>query len=151
MIDEITMQRLGLIRYLYKGAMEEARQPEPFGGISILKFHDSVELFLDLACDKFGVPAKKTNQFKDYWLELEGHLQGQSLSEKRSMDRLNAARVAFKHHGNLPSISSIERFRVNVTDFFEENTLLIFGIEFGKISVKSQLEWPSTITNGSDS
>jgi hypothetical protein len=135
MLDEITMQRLGLIRYLYESAIEESRKPEPFGLISILRFHDSVELFLDLACDKFGVPAKKTREFKDYWIELEGHLSGQSLAEKRSMDRLNAARVAFKHHGNLPHVSSIEKFRVNVTDFFEENTLLIFGIEFSKISM----------------
>lgn len=51
------------------------------------------------------------------------------------MDRLNAARVSFKHHGNLPHLSSLEKFRVNVTDFFEENTLLIFGIEFSKISM----------------
>ncbi len=135
MLDEITMQRLSLIQYIYESAMEESRKPEPFGLISILKFHDSVELFLDLACDKFGIPAKKTQQFRDYWTELEKHLQNQSLSEKRSMERLNDARVSFKHHGNLPHVSSIEKFRVNVTDFFEENTLLIFGIEFSKISM----------------
>jgi hypothetical protein len=135
MLDEITMQRLGLIRYLYEAAMEESRRPEPFGSISILKFHDSIELFLDLACDRFGIPAKKAQQFRDYWTELERHLQGQSLSEKRSMDRLNDARVSFKHHGNLPHASSIERFRVNVTDFFEDNTALIFGIDFSKVSM----------------
>src|SRR2546425_12972462 len=99
MIDEVTLQRLGLIRYMYDSAIEESRRSEPFNGLSILRFHDSVELFLDLACDKFGVPAKETREFKDYWTELEGHLQGQNLAEKRSMDRLNAARVAFKHHG----------------------------------------------------
>jgi hypothetical protein len=135
MLDEITMQRLSLIQYIYESAMEESRKPEPFGLISILKFHDSVELFLDLACDKFGIPAKKTQQFRDYWTELEKHLQNQSLSEKRSMERLNDARVSFKHHGNLPHVSSREKFRVNVTDFFEENTLLIFGIEISKISM----------------
>src|SRR5207244_8737961 len=102
---------------------------------SILKFHDSVELFLDLACDKFGIPTKKTSHFRDYWTELDKHLQGQSLSEKRSMDRLNDARVSFKHHGNLPHASSIEKFRVNVTDFFEENTRLIFGVEFSNMSM----------------
>lgn len=135
MIAETTMQRLALIRYLYTGAIEESKQPEPFGQISILKFHDSVELFLDVACDQFGIPAKKTKEFKDYWSALEEHLQGQSLSQKRAMDRLNSARVEFKHHGNMLSTSDIEKFRVNVTDFFEENTSLIFGIEFSKISM----------------
>lgn len=135
MLDEITIQRLGLIRYLYETAMEESRRPEPFGLISILKFHDSVELFLDLACDKFGIQSNKTQHFRDYWIEIEKHLQNKTLSEKRSMERLNNARVAFKHHGNLPHASSIEKFRVNVTDFFDENTPLIFGIEFRKVSM----------------
>lgn len=134
MLDEITLQKLGLIRYLYETAMEEALKPEPFGLISILKFHDSVELFLDLACDKFGIPANKTHRFKDYWTELEKHLS-QPVSEKRSMERLNDARVSFKHHSNLPHATSIEKFRVNVTDFFEDNTPLIFGIEFNKVSL----------------
>ncbi len=143
MVDEIVMQRLGLIRYLYEKAMEESRQTEPYGSTSILKFHDSVELFLDLACDKFGILAKNTPRFKDYWTELERYLQGQSLSEKRSMDRLNDARVSFKHHGNLPHASSIEKFRVNVTDFFEENTRLIFGVEFNNISMTYLIQNPT--------
>jgi hypothetical protein len=50
-MDQTIIQRLGLIRYLYETAMEESLRPEPFGLISILKLHDSVELFLDLACD----------------------------------------------------------------------------------------------------
>jgi|SRR5579871_2077742 len=135
MLDEITIQRLGLIRYIYETAMEESQQPEPFGLISILKFHDSVELFLDLACDKFSIPPNKTQRFRDYWTELEKHLQNQTLSEKRSMERLNDARVSFKHHGSLPHATSIEKFRVNVIDFFEENTPLIFGIEFSKLTM----------------
>lgn len=134
MVNEVTMQRLSVLRYLYDGAMEESRRSKPFDAISILRFHDSVELFLDLAYDEFGVPAKKTRDFKDYWTELEHHLSGQ-LAEKRSMDRLNDLRVSFKHHGHLPSTSSIERCRVNVTDFFEENTRLIFGMEFSDISM----------------
>src|SRR5437588_6759508 len=110
MMNQTTMQRLGLIRYLYEAAMEESRRPEPFGLISILKFHDSVELFLDLACDKFGIPTNRTQHFRDYWIEIEKHLQNKALSEKRSMERLNNARVSFKHHGNLPHASSIEKF-----------------------------------------
>jgi hypothetical protein len=80
------------------------------------------------------IPANKTHRFRDYWTELEKHLN-QALSEKRSMERLNDARVSFKHHGNLPHASSIQKFRVNVTDFFEENTPLIFDVDFSKISM----------------
>ena len=56
------------------------------------------------------------------------------------MERLNMARVSFKHHGNMPSSSDIEKFRVNVTDFFEENTPVIFGIEFSKISMTNLIQ-----------
>ena len=135
MLTAPTLEMLAFIRYLYNLAMEQSRQPEPTGTVSLLTFHDSVELFLDLACDQFGVPSKKTREFKDYWSALEPHLQGQSLSQKRSMERLNAARVNFKHHSIRLSSSDIENFRVNVSDFFQENTPLIFGIAFDKISI----------------
>ncbi len=135
MLTAPTLEMLAFIRYLYNLAMEQSRQPEPTGTVSLLTFHDSVELFLDLACDQFGVPSKKTREFKDYWSALEAHLQGQSLSQKRSMERLNAARVNFKHHSIRLSSSDIEKFRVNVTDFFQDNTPLIFGIAFDEISM----------------
>lgn len=135
MLTAPTLEMLAFIRYLYNLAMEQSRQPEPTGTVSLLTFHDSVELFLDLACDQFGVPNKKTKEFKDYWSVLEAHLQGQSLSQKRSMERLNAARVNFKHHSIRSSSSDIEKFRVNVTDFFQDNTPLIFGVVFDEISM----------------
>ncbi len=62
---------------VYETAMEESRRPEPFGLISILKFHDCVELFLDLACDKFGISANKTLLgFPDFFggLKVEDYL-----------------------------------------------------------------------------
>jgi len=160
MMDQLTMQRLGLIRYIYNNAMEESKQPEPFRAVSILRFHDSVELFLDLICDKFGISAKATYQFNDYWNAIGNHLQqGQSLSQKRAIDRLSMARAGFKHHGNMSSTSDIEKFRVNVTDFFEENTPLIFGIDFSEVSmsylikndeVRITLEKASKLIEGGD-
>ena len=51
MIDNVTIQRLALIRYLYNSAVEESRKPEPIGSTSILMFHDSIELFLQLASE----------------------------------------------------------------------------------------------------
>ena len=103
MLTENTLQRLAFIRYLYSVAVDQSRQPEPLRVASVLTFHDSIELFLDLACDQFGISSKKTREFKDYWNALEEHLKEQSLFQKRSMERLNMARVSFKHHGNMPS------------------------------------------------
>ena len=71
----------------------------------------------------------------EYWEILKPKLPNGGLFQKESMRRLNDARVSLKHHGNLPSKSNIEGFRVNSTDFFRDNTPLIFKINFDDISL----------------
>lgn len=51
------------------------------------------------------------------------------------MRRLNRARVALKHHGTMPSKLDIEAFRGSTTNFFEDNTGIVFGIRFTDISL----------------
>ncbi len=134
MPTETTLQRLSFIRYLYGIAVEQSRQPEPFGAASVLTFHDSVELFLQLAAESKGIRTTEIN-FMQYWVVLRPHLQNGELSQKEEMRRLNKIRVDLKHIGILPSKLVVESLRANTTSFFEENTPLIFGIEFGKISM----------------
>lgn len=134
MLTETTLQRLAFIRYLYTTAVEQSRQPEPLGAASILTFHDSIELFLQLASEHLNTGDKKPG-FIDYWNLLEPKLPKGGLSQKESMRRLNKSRVALKHHGTLPSKMDIEAFRASATNFFEENTPLVFGIEFSAISM----------------
>jgi hypothetical protein len=134
MLTESTMQRLAFIRYLYTIAIEQSKQPEPLGAASILTFHDSIELFLQLASEHLNVGTKRPG-FMDYWDLLEPILPTGGLAQKESMRRLNKSRVALKHHGTLPSKLDIEAFRASTTNFFEENTPLVFGIEFSSISM----------------
>lgn len=135
MLHESFMQRLAFIRYLYNMAVEQSRQPEPLGAASILTFHDSVELFLQLACEHLNVETKKNLGFMEYWDLLAPKLADDKLTQKVPMRRLNDTRVSLKHHGTLPSTLTIEGSRASVTNFFEENTPLVFGIEFGSISM----------------
>jgi len=135
MPDESFIQRLAFIRYLYSMAVEQSRQPEPIGAVSILTFHDSVELFLQLAYQHLNVGTEKNIPFMKYFDVMEPKLAGAKLVQKVSMGRLNNARVSLKHHGTLPATQSIEEFRASVTNFFEENTPLVFGLEFGSISM----------------
>lgn len=51
------------------------------------------------------------------------------------MKRLNKARVQLKHYGTSPSKLDIEAFRATVTNFFDENTPKIFGIDFSSVSL----------------
>ena len=45
------MGRLALIRYLYIQGVDQSEQPEPMALLSILTFHDAVEMFCHLACE----------------------------------------------------------------------------------------------------
>jgi hypothetical protein len=133
--DKPTMQRLTFIKYLYGVAVEQSRQPEPLGAASILTLHDSVELFLQLASEYRDAKTTAKMNFMDYWDVLNDKLPNAGLAHKESMSRLNKARVSLKHHGTFPSATAIESLRSSVTNFFEDNTPIVFNIDFGSISM----------------
>jgi len=56
------------------------------------------------------------------------------------MIRLNKVRVNLKHQGQSINKSDIEAFRVNSKDFFEDNTPIVFGIDFSEISLIDLIE-----------
>ena len=51
------------------------------------------------------------------------------------MRNLNTRRVNIKHKGILPSKTDIELSRVNTTDFFNQNVITHFDVEFESISL----------------
>lgn len=129
------MKRLALIRYMYNLAVKQSYEPEPLTGLSILTFQDSIEMFLQLSCEhlNIGVNPKKEPAFMEYFTLIK--TVKPEFTQQDSIHRLNKARVAFKHHGNMPSKLDIESFRASTTNFFAENTLSIFDIEFSNISL----------------
>ncbi len=133
-VSHDTLRRLAFIRYLYLLAADQSHQPEPLSSASILGFHDSVELFLQLASEQLNVGNPKPG-FMDYWTLIDPKISSGELAQRESMRRLNNARVSLKHHGTLPSASSIEGFRASTTNFFEDNTQVIFGLAFSEISM----------------
>lgn len=140
MLDKSGTSRLAFIRWLFNLAVEQSKKPEPLSSGSILGFHDAIELFLELACEYLNV-GKGDVQFMEYWDLISGKISANELTQKESMRRLNKARVGLKHHGNLPSKTSIEGFRVNATDFFEENTPIVFGIELQDVSLTELVQY----------
>jgi hypothetical protein len=137
MLNEgVVIKRLAFIKYLYKVAVEQSQRPEPLCSTSILTFHDAIELFLQLACEHLDVGKDKGEiRFLEYWGILASKLPSGVPTHKESMEKLNRARVDLKHRGILPSKSQIEEFRAIATDFFEENSLRIFGIKFSEVSL----------------
>ncbi len=133
-----TIERLALIKYLSHQATEQSIQPEPLNGLSVLQFHDSVELFLNLLCETQNI--KVPQNFMDYWTEINKKNTPELLSHQTSMQKLNKARVGFKHHGIIPSKTDIESFRVMTLSFFTENYVKFFKLEYEKVSLLDLIE-----------
>ena len=145
------VRRLAFIKYLYNIGIEQSRKAEPLCWASILTFHDTIELFLELASEYLGVTKRlKDIKFMQYWSLINPILKERGkdgLTQKISIDRLNGARVAFKHHGTPPSKSAIEGFRTNTTSFFEENTPTVFNIKFSDVSLIELVKCQATKNN----
>ncbi|MCW3985225.1 MAG: hypothetical protein NWE91_02295 [Candidatus Bathyarchaeota archaeon] len=115
-------------------AVEQSTKPEPACTVSVLMFHDSIELFLELASEHLD-KGKSGANFMDYWELLKPRIGGTGLTQKESARQLNTARVGLKHSGIPPSKLALEGFRATATNFFVENTPIVFGIDFSDISL----------------
>src|ERR687898_482195 len=58
-----------------------------------------------------------------------------TLTQRETMRKLNDARGQLKHKGVIPSKSVIDSAYRDVTNFFLENTLSLFQIQFESISM----------------
>ena len=125
---------------MYSVAIQQSYRSRPLSSAAILTFHDAVELFLQFASEYHDV-GKRDVKFMVYWKVLENRMKGKSLTQKESMRRLNIARRELKHNGILPDELEIESARVNVTNFFLENTLIAFDVEFSEISLIDLVQW----------
>ena len=128
------LQRLSFIKYLFSIGLYQSGQPEPLCAASILSFHDSVELFLQLSLEKINI-SKASQGFMDYWEIVEKESKDTTLSQKESMRRLNKVRVNLKHYGIIPSKLDIESCRAATSAFFNENCPIVFNVDFDDISL----------------
>ena len=90
-LSKDTTQRLAFIKYLLNVAVGQSHQPEPLAAASILTFHDSIELLLQLACEHLDVSTKMNIGFMEYWGALKPNISGSGLTQKESMKRLTKA------------------------------------------------------------
>jgi len=139
------VRRLALIRHLYRLGVVQSRLPAPLSAISILIFHDGVELFLQLASEALDAETKSKMEFMDYWGPISKKLPGGELGMNEAMRRLNKARVGFKHAGIRPDKADIEGFRSSVTEFLQENTPKLFdGKKFEEVSMVDLIQFERT-------
>lgn len=137
---EQILKQLTFIKYLYYSGSNEAQKKSPLSSVAILQFHDSVELFLELASDAFDANTNNAN-FMGYWQIIEDKLKGTTLSFKEPMRKLNEARNSLKHSGNKPSQSDIDGYRINTKDFLIENSTKLFSIDFEEVSLSDLIPY----------
>lgn len=134
------MRRLVLIKYLYTVGSDQSKKSKPYSWTAVLTLHDAVELFLELTAEYLNISEKKLKEigFASYWDIINPKLKEKNtpdLGYRIQMEKLNGARVAFKHHGTEPSTEAINAAAINVRDFFQESAQSIYGINFTDISL----------------
>lgn len=142
--DKHVMERLAFIRYMYDLGVEQAAKPEPHSWTAVLTFHDAVELLLGLAASHLEADQRKDTTFGAYWKLIDEKLDNGRLPYSGKMGKLNDARVAFKHHGNPPSPSTIEQCRRDVDIFFNAAVPVVFGVEFSEIDLTAVISHSET-------
>jgi hypothetical protein len=135
------MSRLAFIRLFFQQGIDQSRQPEPLNVSSVLTLHDTAELFLqviaEVIAERRGVKLPRFISFPEYWklLDPARDPNGVAISGERPMTRLNDLRIAFKHHGTLPSSTAVAQACTDVRAFLEANTLTVFGMPFETIDM----------------
>jgi hypothetical protein len=129
-------QRLALIRYQLTLALQQAEQPSPMNGLSVLGFQDVLESFLYLAAEHLHAQIRRTSDFDKLFDAVSDNMpDGRPLGYRAQLLALNTARVNLKHYGNLPDPRTVERHRLSTLAFLEEETPRAFGIGFEDISL----------------
>jgi hypothetical protein len=128
---EELLRRLSFIRYLFLLGVEQSTKPEPVCNVALLSLHDSIELFLALTCEHYEVNATKS-EFMGYFDLLQPFIE---LSQKESMRRFNKTRVSLKHQGVMTSHTDIQYFKTACENFFVENTMRVYSLDFTTISL----------------
>lgn len=139
MTKEIVLRRLSIIKHLHKLGDQQSQLPETIAYSSVLSFHDSIDLFNQLAAEyqgktdsdkKIVTGSKRTNLFMMEYFDLIP-----ILDLKPSVKKINDRRNSLKHNGQIPAKIDIDESRVIANLFFEQNTPRIFGIDYNEVSL----------------
>jgi len=128
------MDGLILSKFLYSKAVKESYQKGIPSKISILTFHDSVEMFLYMAL----LHNKNTSSqrgFMRFWKDFP------LLTHKNEMDSFNTIRNKLKHEGIEPSSKSVVDSRNDVFEFYQANAKNLFDTEYSEITLTSLIRF----------
>lgn len=131
-VNQSMMERLVFVKALHQEGVQQAQRSMPMASMSVLTFHDSIELFLYTGAEQ--VNTKPDSNILSCFNNIE-QKTGDDLYGQAGIKRLREARAGLKHFANRPDEREIESFRVTAQSFFEENTPKIFGIDYSDIEI----------------
>lgn len=94
-MNELTTKRLAIIRHLFEKGKALSHESEPLNGLSLLPFHDSVEMFMKLCADEKSINITRDTKFAHYFDLLP------DLQDKTQMISLKDAK------GQVPDITQL--------------------------------------------
>ncbi len=145
MTNQDILKRLAYIKFLFKVGVDQSKQPEVIAYTSVLTIHDAIDWFMNLACIKSKITESqklsaiiaknpkrkgKTNIYlTDYFTILP------DLKHEVEINSINTLRNNLKHNFILPSQLGITESVNSAKDFFEENTKIVFSLDFNDVSI----------------
>lgn len=139
MLDQKTViDRLSMIKYIFTNSTTELNKPTPLSYSSLLLMHDAVELLMHLIVERYDLGNHNSNKnltFDKYWNVINDSDLVPELGSKTSLLRMNNARVAFKHHGTMPSKIDLISFHSMVNSFMNKTIKDFFDMNLSEISL----------------
>jgi len=139
MEKESLLKRLSIVKLLLKIGIEQSRQTESTAFLSILSFHDAVEMFLLLVYQhEKNTKMSSDIKFLSFWKEIP------KLTMEGSMRKLNDLRVGIKHKGMIPAHQEVLDIKLSTVDFLQDHYKIFFNIDFVEISLFNLIKFEAT-------
>lgn len=130
-------RRLSLSRFLFKQAQRVLQRPVSYSwGLATSLLQDSVEIFLRVLAAHYKIEVDRFEGF-DKLLNKVGDGEGLECvgGHKAGLNRLNTARVVFKHEGLSVDARDVQGFVSNVDAFLTEVSDKVLKIDFATLSM----------------
>ena len=129
MTQETILKRLSIIKSVYNSAVNQAEKPEITSFTALLSFHDSIDMFMNLAAEHRNIANRRSLFLMDHYNFMT------DLTLQSSVKKINDRRNNLKHNGQIPAKIEIDESKTTATTFFKDNTPIVFGFDFDTVSL----------------
>lgn len=129
------VKKVELARAFLGLAQDAARSQNDFNlYVATNHLQDATEIFLFAVAEHLGVSLREKAGFDGYFDQINAKVP-KELPFRPRLNALNKTRVSSKHFGVQPERKEVLAFAVVVSEFFEEVSRSVIGVDFGRISL----------------